>query len=210
MTLINLVPAEVHRAATRRSHLLRWAMVVALSGVIALIPYSLSVARDNRVSKLREEVDSIDVQAAKTRAELRQATELAQQLHSDLERSRALRSKRAWSGMFALIASSLPPDCWLRSVTTDPDSPQASAVRLPVVPVSGGGSSTPETLTIEAPRKLLLVGYSTSDSLPLVFVSNLRESNAFTNVGLQKAMRAPSEKDGNDAFLHQFEIVCEW
>jgi hypothetical protein len=210
VTLINLIPAEVHRAAVRRSRLLCWAAIVALSGVLAAIPYSLSIVRENRFSKLREEVDSIDVQATNARNQLRLATGLAQQLYTDLERSRALRSKRAWSGMFALIASCLPPDCWLHSVATDPESPGASAGRPTVVLASSGPRAAAEPVIIEAPRKLLLVGYSTSDSQPLVFVSNLRESNVFTQVALQKAMRAPFEKDASEAILHQFEIVCEW
>ena len=210
MTLINLIPAEVHHAAIQRSHLRRWALVVALAGVVAGIPYSLSLARNAQVSKLREEVEFVDLQNSKVRTQLRVATGQAQQLNSALERSRALRAKRAWSGMFALIASSLPADCWLHSVATEPDSPGASVIRTAVVPTPAGAPVAAETVTIEAPRKLVLLGYSTSDSQPLVFVSNLRDSNAFTNVALQKAMRAPSETNASAAVLHQFEIACGW
>jgi hypothetical protein len=55
-----------------------------------------------------------------------------------------------------------------------------------------------------------LIGFSTNDSQPLVFVGNLTESKAFARVALQRAMRAPTGKDDGDEPLYQFEIVCEW
>lgn len=208
MTLINLIPGEIMCASTQRVHLLRWALVVALAGAVCSIPYSLAFARKARVATLQEQVDQLDQEAAGVRAKLRVATGRTRQLFSELERSRALRAKRAWSGMFALIASSLPSDCWLKSVATDPDGPTGSGSRSPAGAGASSAAGLPETVTIEAPRRLRLTGFSTSDSHPLIFVQNLTDSKGFAKVGLQTILRAPADASG--AVIYQFEILCEW
>jgi hypothetical protein len=112
--------------------------------------------------------------------------------------------------MFSLLATCLPADCWLLSVATDPEAPGAGAARPAAVPAVPGTAAVHETVTIEAPQKMRLIGYSTSDSQPLVFVGNLTESGAFARVALQKATRAAGGKDASEEPLYQFEIVCEW
>jgi len=210
MKVINLIPADIRRAAARRIRLGRWAVIVALAGVIAAVPYSLSLSRTAQVARLREEFDRLDQDVTSARSRLRLSTSRAQQLLSELERSRAFRSKRAWSGMFALIADCLPEDCWLQSVATDPEAPGVAAVRAPTSPAAPGAAPVRETVTIEAPQKIRLVGFSTGDSQPLVFVRSLTQSGAFARVALQRAMRAPAGKETGEESLYQFEIVCEW
>ncbi len=217
MKVINLIPAEINRAAARRVRFIRWAVVVALAGLLAAIPYSLTLSRSAVAAELREEVDRLDQETTGVRSQLRLATSRAQELLSELERSKALRGKRAWSSMFALIAACLPADCWLQSVATDPETPSAAVARSAAVhaaPVTGAvrveDPLRRETVTIEAPQKMRLVGFSTSDSQPLVFVGNLTESRAFAHVALQRATRAPDGKDAGEKPLYQFEIVCEW
>lgn len=210
MTCINLIPAEIRRAAVRRVRLVRWSAVTVLAGVLAAIPFSLSLSRKAQAMELRAEVDRLDQEAAGVRSQLRSATTRAQELLSELERSRALRGKRAWSSMFALIANCLPADCWLHSVATDPEAPGAVVSRPVGAPLAHGALASAETVTIEAPQKLRLIGFSTHDAQPLVFVSNLVDSRAFAHVALQKALRAPGGNEANEESLYQFEIVCEW
>lgn len=211
MTLINLIPEEVVQAAARRSRLLRWSIVAALAGVLSAIPYALTLSRNASIATLRAEIDRIDQETSAVRTQLRQASARAHDLLSELERSKALRAKRAWSGVFALIASCLPADCWLQSVATDPETPAASSARpAPVVLPAGAVAAAKESVTIEAPQKLRLVGYSSSDSQPLVFVANLTDSKAFARVALQKALRSPAGNNPDEMPLFQFEIVCEW
>lgn len=211
MTLINLIPEEIVQAAARRNRLLRWTVIVALAGVLSAIPYSITLSRNASLATMREEIDRIDQETSAARAQLRQASTRARDLLAELERSKALRSKRAWSSIFALIATSLPADCWLHSVATDPETPGANPSRPnPAASAAGAVAPAQQTVTIEAPQKLRLVGYSTSDSQPLEFVANLTESKAFARVALQKALRAPAGSEKGATSLFQFEIVCEW
>jgi Tfp pilus assembly protein PilN len=217
MTVINLIPAEIICATARRVRLVRWAVVGALAAVLAAIPYSLTLSRHEDALQLRSELDRLDQEATTVRSQLRLTTSRAQGLLSELERSKALRAKRAWSSMFALIATCLPADCWLLSVATDPETPGVGAPRPAAAPTVPGTAAVHiedparrETVTIEAPQKMRFIGFSTSDSQPLVFVGNLSESKAFTRVALQKATRAPDGKDAGEGPLYQFEIVCEW
>ncbi len=216
MTSINLIPVEIRQAAARRSRLARWIVATSIAGVLALIPYSWNLSKQAQAAQAQQEIQHLEQEATGLRSQLRLATSKSQDLLSELERSRALRAKRAWSGMFALIARSLPADCWLLSVATDPETPSAAVIRPPIAPVASGAATAAgnpqqkETVTIEAPRKLRLIGYSTNDSQPLSFVSNLMESRTFSRVGLEKTLRAPAGQTAGDETLYQFEIVCEW
>jgi len=206
--MINLIPAEIVHAAARRVRLLRWSLCVSLSGLLAMLPYTLTLSRKAEAADLRRQIDQFEQESGGLRTQLRGATARTAALLSELERSNALRTKRAWSGMFALLAAALPADCWLHAVATDPEAPGVGSARPPVaVPATAAAR---EPVTIEAPRKLRLLGYSTSDSQPLIFVSNLRESQAFAKVALQRAQRAPAAQAEGQESLYQFEIVCEW
>lgn len=213
MTAINLIPHEVRQAEAIRTRLVRWAVAVAIAALVGLVPYMMEISQKAKAATLQAEVDRLDEEATAIRTKLRAATASAQKTQSELERSKALRGKRSWSGMLALIASSMPQDSWLQSISTDPETPPAGLARVsgpvavsattPTVP------AVPESVTIEAPRRLRLVGFSTSDAEPLNFVENLTESGVFSRVALQKATRAPNSELG-DLASYQFEIVCEW
>lgn len=213
MNPINLIPHDIRQSQVLRVRLFRWSMVLGLSAGVALAPYLVVRSQAARTARLQEQLDRLDHEAASLRGSLRVATTRAQQARSEVERSRALRGKRSWSGMFALIASHLPGDCWLQMVSTDPETPAAGYNRVASSAMSpqanGTAAPVPETVTIEAPRKLRLVGSSTNDAQPLVFVENLMNSGVFSRVALQKALRSPASEN-NDHASYQFEVLCEW
>lgn len=213
MNSINLIPHEIRHTHVVRARLIRWSMVLGLSAVVALAPYLVVRSQTARTAALQEQLDRLDQEAASLRGSLRVATTRAQQALSEVERSRALRGKRSWSGMLALLASSLPSDCWLQIVSTDPETPAAGYNRVASSAMSpqanGAAAPVPETVTIEAPRRLRLVGSSTNDAQPLVFVENLMNSGVFSRVALQKALRSAGSEN-NDHASYQFEVLCEW
>lgn len=208
MTTINLIPQEIVQTTCRKQRLIRWAGIVAASTVLAALPLAWRVAQDAQSARLRTGIDRLESDRAEIQSKLLRATAQAVDLSAELERSRAFRAKRSWSGIVALIAASLPQDCWLQSIATDPEAPAAGAARSAAVPMQTNAPAAQEKVVIEAPRKLRMVGYSTNDAKPLSFVGNLRESKAFTRVALQKAVRAPGASA--DETLYQFEVLCEW
>lgn len=208
MTTINLIPQDIEQARARRFRWKRWSLVAAASGVLAMMPIMWRISQRAQTSRLTVALEQVETERSEIRAKLAQATARAEDLSSELERSRAFRSKRSWSGVVGLLAAALPPDCWLMSLATDPETPAGTAARI-AVPVSPQpAAAVQEKVVIEAPRKLRLVGYSTNDAQPLTFVANLKESKAFSKVALQKAIRAPGATA--EEALYQFEVVCEW
>ena len=213
MTVINLIPAPLLAAQAQRTRLLRWTLAAAVAALLAAIPCLLSLSRTAQIASLKQQLGDVEELTSTLRTQLRSTSARAQELLAELERSRALRSKRSWSGMFALLGSALPDQCWLTSIATDPEAPSA-ALPPPLAP--GLGSRAPngrETVTIEAPRKLRLTGLSSSDAAPLTLVGSLRESKSFSQVALLKTIRAsapgPETRDPGPG-LYQFEILCEW
>ncbi|MDO8631965.1 MAG: hypothetical protein Q7R41_15880, partial [Phycisphaerales bacterium] len=179
--------------------------------------------RRTHAAELRNEHDRLQQELGATRAQLRTTSAEATRVFLEVERSNALRSKRAWSAMFALIASCMPADCWLASVATDPEAPAGGASPRPavaVVPDPGLNAGAPkeggkrEIVTIEAPRRLRMIGYAENDTQPLAFVTNLKESRVFQSVLLERAMRAPDVAAGpsgpSGGTVYQFEVVCAW
>ncbi len=214
MAGINLIPEAVLVSQAQRRHAKGWLILVLMFAALNVLPLALDWSRRAHAVKLRDESARIQREVVSSRSQLRATSAEATRVFLEVERARALRSKRAWSSMFALIASCMPSECWLVSVATDPETPGGGvAPQRPAAPPKAAGDEK-ETVTIEAPRKLRILGYALSDTQPLAMVTNLKESNVFESVLLERALRAPDVAPGEsakpDGALYQFEIVCEW
>jgi hypothetical protein len=223
MTSVNLIPESVLVAQTQRRHAKSWTLLVLAAAGLTAVPLMLDWSRRTHAAELRDESDRLRQELGSTRLQLRTTSAEATTVFLEVERANALRSKRAWSGMFALIASCMPADCWLASVATDPDAPAGGAPPRPVVaviPNPGINAGAPkeggkrEIVAIEAPRRLRMIGYAENDTQPLAFVTNLKESHVFRSVLLERAVRTPDVAAGpsgpSGGTVYQFEVVCEW
>ena len=61
-------------------------------------------------------------------------------------------------------------------------------------------------MTIDAPRKLRLIGYALNDAQPMEFVTRLKDAQVFQRVTLERSLLETSE----EAQRFRFELVCEW
>lgn len=211
MISINLIPEDRQVASALRRRLKRWSAAAIVAVGLLSVPLVLrqlhraeaghlqvrfADARD-RLSRMR-----VQVQAAKTDAD---------EARMRLERAAALRAKRNWSGMVALIAASIPDACWLTALQTDPavpgpaaPSPRTTSAKSAVLPARP--KEMPPTVLIEAPRALKLTGYATMASQPHLFVANLKNSAVFARVELERSIREPVL----DGSYYRFELRCEW
>ena len=215
MVTVNLIPQSVQAAQARRRHIKRWAACLAVTAVVAVVPVAAHWLQHVRVDELRAQSDKLQIDLAAARTELKTATAAANDAFLRIERAKALRSKRAWSDMLALIGSCLPKDCWLTSIATDPDVPSAAPLARKAPPPSATpGTPTPEKPTvviIDAPRKLRMTGEATDASQPLSFVTRLKESQVFREVTLERSLREKSNPGaGVDESNFRFELICEW
>ena len=207
MVGVNLIPENVQLAQTRYRRLKGWGIAILLAVAILALPLTIDWVQRVQAAELRTQHDRLQTELATIRTELRALTFQANEALMQLEHAQALRSKRAWSAMFALIEKSMPEGTWLISIATDPATPPP-----------GGGHNTavrdrdtatdkqPAIVVIEAPRRLRVAGYAIDAAQPHEFVTNLKDSKVFTNVTLG-LLRSEPVLDGS---YFRFELACEW
>jgi Tfp pilus assembly protein PilN len=205
MAHVNLVPQSVRirRARLRRAQQWLVVCVVAFGGMV--LPLIFDALQRARLAELRRGSDGLHGQLEVQRKELRALTAQAAHAQIQLEHAESLRAKRAWSGVIARIASSLPDGCWLTALATDPATPSASRSAPPPAP-AGSTSTAPAELTLDAPRKLKMTGYARDAAHPHAFAGSLRETGLFSQVALRNSVREPVL----DGFYFRFELECEW
>lgn len=212
MVAVNLIPESIQAAQARRRHLKRWAGCLTVTTIVAVVPLAAHWLQHMRKDKLQRQNDQLQMEVTTARAELKTVTAAANEAFQRVERAKALRSKRAWSSMLAFIGSCLPKECWLTSISTDPDVPSA-APQTPrssppaATPGAANPSKAPEPpVTIDAPRKLRMAGSSLDATQPLFFVATLKDSRVFREVTLERCLREKPEDESH----FRFDLVCEW
>lgn len=219
MVTVNLIPESIRSAQARRRHVKCWAVCLALTYAVAVIPAVAHWRQHMRVDNLHTQNDQIQNDVAAARVDLKTTTATANEIFLRIERAKALRSKRAWSSMLALIGDCLPKDCWLTALATDPDTPSTGTVgpvsrNTPPSLPSGGPNGPIGPMFIEAPRKLRMSGSAVDASLPLIFVARLKDSRVFREVTLERCLSdtpaGAAATDGEDESSFRFDLVCEW
>ena len=206
MVIVNLIPAEVQLSMAKQRHIRRWAVSVVVSASLVLAALMLDWAHQARASDLSAENEQLQAELRTVRDDLSTVTAESNQVLLQIERAKALRAKRAWSGVVALIGSCMPQGCWLSSISTDPARPMVAANRRVATARVGVAEEPHRAITIDAPRKLKITGYAPDSAQPHVFVTNLKDTGAFTTAKLGSSQR---ELVLDGSYYH-FELVCEW
>jgi len=205
MIAVNLLPDAVRSRIARRRCLRAWGISLAVS-LFALVLASVSAGiKRVEAGSLNEESLRLSGELSQVRAELRQVAAETTTARLQLDRANALRAKRAWSGVFAMLSELMPEGSWLTSLATDPPIPLLSAPRTEVNQTSGDGKPQ-RSITIDSPRKLRIGGYTRGSGDPHEFVARIKNTNVFQKVLLEKSEHEVVE--GEPHF--RFELVCEW
>ncbi len=208
MIAINLIPEQVVLAKRRRRRLRAWGCILLLSAAVCALPVSVEAARNRRVRSLRAERTHLLAGIEESRAELNRVRLDVQDLEAEAARADALRTKRPWATLFALLSENLPEEMWLMSVATDPATPPRGDVDRTAEPNQTGPDrdAEAEVVMLEAPRKLTLDGYAVDYLSLLSFMTDLNNCKAFHTVSLTRAVDEPAF----DATAVRFKIRCEW
>lgn len=203
---INLIPAALSEAQTRRRHLRAWAGSLVPALLLLFAAAGFNWLRQARADETAAAAEQLAVQLDAVRAEVRHLTAAVNEKSLQLKRAEALRSKRSWSGLMGLLAQARPEDVWFSTIATDPASP-SGARSVPIRTGTGPGKQ-PEAgpVMIDAPRKLLITGYSISPTGPLTLVTNMKKENLFSRVSLENSMRSADEKQAR----FEFDVIVEW
>ena len=206
MISVNLIPRDVRLGQALRRRLWRWASLAMVGLLLLGASAGFDFARRGTADELRATNAGLQVQVTRAQTNLRTITAELMSAWNQLEHATALRTKRAWSGMIALIARSMPENCWLTSIATDPDKPlpiKRSSRRTASKKDSG---KEPEVVVIDAPRRLKIIGYAERASEPNEFVDRLNHTGVFHLVELERSQREPIL----DGSYYRFQLFCEW
>ncbi len=204
---VNFIPAQIIKAQVQRTHLRGWITAIIVVAIALMIPLLMDATAKARAENLSEEHGQLVVALKQTQT---RAVEIANEtirIKGQIERARALRSKRNWSSLIILIGSCLPPETWLATLRTDPDTPTGTGEFGPGRAFGKKGEKkATKTVTIEAPRKLLIVGYAVDNDSPYEFIKKLKETKVFSKITLLHSRRDPGKQQSNVGF----EVMCEW
>ena len=109
----------------------------------------MDLARQARAQTLQEEGIQLQRKVRDLRAQLEQVSAESNNALLQIERAKALRSKRAWSSVFALIETCLPPGLLVdKGKRQDPPQPAGGGHRVghPTAP-----TAETKAVTIDAP-----------------------------------------------------------
>ncbi len=202
---VNLIPYDVRLAQTQRRHLRRWIYCVVPAGVIFVAALVLDARATGDFDTLHVQRAQLTAALTQARANLKSVTAEADRTFLQLERANALRAKRSWSGMLALLAHTMPQDCWLSTIATDPPAPAQYTLRRGQ-PRRSAGEADRTGLSIQAPRKMRIAGFALNATGPLTFVTRLKETQIFRDVFLERSV---DDAEGDEPRF-RFDIVCEW
>ncbi len=219
MVRVNLIPENLQGAAARRRRAKGWTVATGLSLGLLTLPAFSDWLRRTEAAELEITNDRLQSQLAILRKEtVALAAEVAQ-VQAHLERADALRGKRAWSALLAVLAEQTPHGCWFTTIATEPASPPMAPLSrspsppsitptLPTTPSSATGphAKPKPVVVIEAPRKLHLTGFATAAGEPHQLTANLKETGIFTHVVLEEARL---EQTPEGAYF-RFNMTCEW
>lgn len=204
MIKVNLIPTSVQIEQRSRIRMKRWILICLLSLTMVTLLCCYDWINQAKINTLMMENQRTLITLRTARQTLQSLTKTLTESDLKMKRAKVLRSKRSWSGMMSMIATALPTRSWLILIATDPPIPAGTAKRAVIV--SSTDSANDETITIEVPRKLKLIGYAVDASEPMIFVSNLKAYGIFTSVKLVRSYLEPVEEDK----YFRFELICEW
>jgi len=204
---LNLIPETLRHRHERRRRVRGWGVVLVIAIGLLAVPVTLDWSRKARAKRLRQEqADLVEVRSSML-AEWSTVREEVEETRAQIMRAEALRSKRGWSRLLALVAGAVPDRAWLTAVATDPPQPTGGAPERARVQAARSEPATErENVTVEAPRKLELHGFAPNAGDPIRFVQALKAADVFREVRLQRS----SFTKVDDASFFRFNIVCEW
>lgn len=205
---VNLIPEQQRYARVRRRHLTRWIVVAAVLAGCGAVPLTMGLADAAAAVSLRSETKANQSRLEAARKHLVEVTARMTEVRAQIERAAALRGKRPWSALIAMIGRVMPADVWLTGWQTDPAQPGAgTGFALGQRP----GETAATRIVIDAPRTLIMTGYAGSQDSLYQLMSGLKATGVLTRVTLRSTVRCEMFQGRPIDFdLFRFELECGW
>ena len=209
---VNLIPAQQRQVRRHQSHLVWWGVAIGLVAVVGAISVTVGLAKATQVARLKLESRRDQASLEEQHREMLALTLQSSELRGQIERASALRAKRSWSALIAMIGRVAPREVWLTSLATDPTKPGAGALSGRLLGQRAARrENAPSRMVIEAPRRLVLAGYAQNQEALYELMGELKNTGVFVDVALRSS--AQEKMMGGrklDFDLYRFELTCEW
>jgi len=202
MVSVNLLPKQIVNARRRNRRVRVWATVLITVSALAAVPLAVDVSKAAGAASMESRLLPVQEQLKEARAELLKASTECTGLAGQIARADALRGKRAWSGLLALISAKAPDAIWLTAMTTR----TAQAQPASPAPAGAAPAGAPEVVTLRGPGGIHLEGYALDHEWLYGFMSALKESQVFRQVELTSAGKEPML----DGTAVRFVLECYW
>ena len=204
MIRLNLLPQSRRAMLDRRRHRRFWTMAVACSLALGGLPGLVVLAREAQVRDMVEEFATLSERLDANNQQLKALDEGNHKLEEEIAAARALKAKRSWSALFGLVIENMPETIWLDMIQTEPPPPLTNPDEVLAIKPPAG--ATAGRVTIDSPRRLVLMGFSSDYPAHLAYEQRLRESGFFSNV---KSGNVKQVGDDTQR-VYRCSIICEW
>lgn len=203
MTSVNLLSPSVRHGRQRSRRIRRWTLVLCMVGVGAAIPMAIDFVHRTRGASLERRIDPLEKKLAETRKKLTDTSRQCEHLAMQLARADALRSKRSWAGMLALIAARTPEEVWLSEIQSI--ETERHRTPAPVAP-QAAPADTEKTVMLDGPGAVRISGFAVDHDWLYEFITRLKDASVFERVDM---LQAGKEKT-MQADAVRFVLVCAW
>ena len=126
MVSVNLIPASVLIRYAVRRRVQNWIIAGVILGAAVTVPVVVEGRQQARVQRLRGEITVLEGKLGELRGQVARTAQGVLDTDAQLARGRALRTKRGWASLLALVGGCVPEEAWLTSIATDPPAPTGS------------------------------------------------------------------------------------
>ena len=201
MVSVNLLPAGIRSARRRNRRLQIWVSAVLAVMMLTAIPLALDVSKSAAAASIESRLEPLQSRLSAVRADLKKAVAEREELTAQIARADALRSKRSWSSLLALLSSVAPDTVWFTSLRTATVAPQRAAPQP-----AGGKAAQPQAVTLGGPGGIHLEGYALDHDALYAFMSALKDTKTFDRVDLTSAGQEPVL----NGTAVRFVLECYW
>ncbi len=203
---VNLIDDAVLLARRRSRRVRQWAAILTVVIAFGAVPIGVEITNEHKVQTLRSRRQSIEAAIERARTDLQNLRVETRTLETQVSRAEALRTKRSWRRLLIHLSREMPQEMWLLSVSTDPAFPGPRAARPPRRPPPDGAGAETQVVTLDAPRALVLDGYSLDQSKLYEFMAQLKKRKVFSEVTLTNAIEEPVFASS----AVRFRLHCRW
>jgi Tfp pilus assembly protein PilN len=206
MPSVNLMPPQAWARRCLRRRIRAWSAALVVALLFAKVALGLYATSAAKAAAVMSDAAPLTSEFERVRAQLAETAQACTALAKQIERADALRTKRDWAGLFAMVSERTPPTVWLTGLKSAGGDGRGSHRHTAAAPSTDAAGEAEPLLLLEGPDQLRIEGYALELESLYDFMGALKSAKVFESVELSAAGREPMLR----ATAVRFIIVCDW